>query len=963
MRAALRLSLLGITALGALSSLPTARAEDSDNDIRKACLEILARGPRLIAEDRAGRFQGKVTEQVARCRGGANAVAKRNTPWVDWSNYWATADGASRAEKADSMPFPVPPLLRHLLDRNTRGVDGALMDIEYQRMELIKFNLFDNATFQQYVTGRKNGNDTTEGPILKTWKEMRLPPDHRNFNDVGGSGEQQCKGSLIRFRTVTGICNDIRNPAMGSAGQVFGRNVQFESTYPELGLDQLAKNRHGDRLSLLKPDPQVISRKLFTRVQSNPADCNKGHGTGPDSKCDYKKASFFNVIAAYWIQFMTHDWFTHMQDARNDLTRTTGMGCASERVNNVEQAITEARADQLGCRPTDKMEVALFAEKGAPPKFTYQGKSYMARSPGTSRNMNTAWWDASQIYGYDDNSRRRMRRDPADPAKLELTNQHSGTIGDEQGYLPAFGPACSPGNMGNCDLIRPEWAGQEAVAMPDNWSIGLSFLHTVFVREHNAIVNAVRKLARDSANEDSGLRNRQQPNEPIPYGKISNDELFEIARLIVAAEIAKIHTIEWTTQLLYDEPLNVGMNSNWSGIFKDDGIANEVTKRIVRKLADASNSKLANQFYSALAAGPGIFGAGSDRPYPAGINDGPNHFGAPFNFPEEFISVYRLHPLVPDMIDYRELSNPNKIVQQVPVIDTFRAKATPAMRQGGLSNWALSMGRQRLGLLELNNHPQFLQNLDIRPRIDVTLDVPALDIIRDREHGVPRFNEFRRQIGLRQLTSFDDFIDKTRAPDSDRRKEQEAIAKTLREVYGTHVCDNNKVITSAQTAGTDPVTGKPIPITDCLGQPNGSMVDNVEDVDITVGFLGEPVRPHGYAISETQFQIFILNASRRLFSDRFFTSSFRPEFYTQFGVDWVMNNGPDGTVMEDGEPNGHKQEVLPMKRVLLRAMPELKDELKTVINAFDPWGRDRGQYYTLDWKPRPGAESDPAFGR
>jgi len=47
--------------------------------------------------------------------------------------------------------------------------------------------------------------------------------------------------------------------------------------------------------------------------------------------------------------------------------------------------------------------------------------------------------------------------------------------------------------------------------------------------------------------------------------------------------------------------------------------------------------------------------------------------------------------------------------------------------------------------------------------------------------------------------------------------------------------------------------------------------------------------------------------------------------------------------------------------VLLRVMPELKDELKTVVNAFDPWARDRGRYYTLDWKPRPGAESDPAF--
>ena len=71
------------------------------------------------------------------------------------------------------------------------------------------------------------------------------------------------------------------------------------------------------------------------------------------------------------------------------------------------------------------------------------------------------------------------------------------------------------------------------------------------------------------------------------------------------------------------------------------------------------------------------------------------------------------------------------------------------------------------------------------------------------------------------------------------------------------------------------------------------MVDNVEDLDTVVGYLAETTRPHGFAISETQFVVFILNASRRLFSDRFLTSSFRPEFYTTLGVDWVNNNGPD----------------------------------------------------------------------
>jgi hypothetical protein len=267
------------------------------------------------------------------------------------------------------------------------------------------------------------------------------------------------------------------------------------------------------------------------------------------------------------------------------------------------------------------------------------------------------------------------------------------------------------------------------------------------------------------------------------------------------------------------------------------------------------------------------------------------------------------------------------------------------------------MGRQRLGLLTLQNHPQFLQNLSL-PRLKTAtnkIDVVALDIIRDRERGVPRFNEFRRQYGLRQLRSFDDFVDHRLEKGSPERTEQERLTGLLRDVYGAHRCDASKVITAAQR--NDDGTS----ITDCLGLPDRSMVDNIEDVDTVVGWLSEFTRPHGFAISETQLQVFILNASRRLFSDRFFTSSFRPEFYTHLGVQWVTENGPDGKVIERGRSNGHTLEVSPLKRVLLRNIPELQGELGPVLNAFDPWARDRDTYYSLQWKPRPDARSDPAF--
>jgi hypothetical protein len=501
----------------------------------------------------------------------------------------------------------------------------------------------------------------------------------------------------------------------------------------------------------------------------------------------------------------------------------------------------------------------------------------------------------------------------------------------------------------------------------------LSFFHNLFAREHNIIVDEFREKARKEPNADSGLRNPDRPSQRITYGQLSNDELFEIARLIVAAEIAKIHTIEWTPQLLYDEPLYIGMNANWSGLFVNEVIPLQVTKSIVTALSKSPRAKEANQLYSAFAAGSGIVGRQNSRRLlpdfvpdwlnpdlwslsnPDDVNGGVNHFGSPFNFPEEFVSVYRLHPLAPDILEYREINEPNVVHRKLPVIDTFRGKATAKMREGGLANWALSMGRQRLGLLLLRNQPQFLQNLDLRPRLDSKIDLPALDIIRDRERGIPRFNEFRRQIGLRQLSGFDDFIDRRLPEGSPELSEQRDLVKAIRQVYGQHQCDASKIITTAQR---DP---NGFPINDCLGHPNGSLVDNIEDVDMVVGFLAEATRPHGYAISETQFQIFIINASRRLFSDRFLTSSFRPEFYTQLGMDWIMNNGPTDKQLEVGEPNGHKQDVLPLKRVLLRAIPELEPELKHVINAFDPWARDRGQYYSIEWRARPDAATDQAF--
>ena len=53
-----------------------------------------------------------------------------------------------------------------------------------------------------------------------------------------------------------------------------------------------------------------------------------------------------------------------------------------------------------------------------------------------------------------------------------------------------------------------------------------------------------------------------------------------------------------------------------------------------------------------------------------------------------------------------------------------------------------SFGRAHPGAITLHNYPKHLQNLT---RDDGEhLDLAAVDIFRDRERGVPRYNQFRR---------------------------------------------------------------------------------------------------------------------------------------------------------------------------------------------------------------------------
>lgn len=134
---------------------------------------------------------------------------------------------------------------------------------------------------------------------------------------------------------------------------------------------------------------------------------------------------------------------------------------------------------------------------------------------------------------------------------------------------------------------------------------------------------------------------------------------------------------------------------------------------------------------------------------------------------------------------------------------------------------------------------------------------------------MPRYNEFRRQLGLNPIQSFDDLTG-----DAD-------VRKNLKSVYG-------------------------------------NAPEDVGKLDLLIGTLAEGHRPTGFGFGETMFQIFILNASRRLQADRFYTDSFNEDVYTWEGLRWIDRSD--------------------LKTVILRHHPELADSgLANIKNAFEPW--------------------------
>ncbi|WP_330256130.1 peroxidase [Nocardia sp. NBC_00565] len=462
----------------------------------------------------------------------------------------------------------------------------------------------------------------------------------------------------------------------------------------------------------------------------------------------FQPATTLNLLAAAWIQFEVHDWLSHGEADTEPWT-----------VLLPDRDPWPAPSMTIPRTPT-----VPSPESGGPPTYTTD---------------DTHWWDASQIYGSTAKFAAALRT--GEKGRLEV---------DELGLPP----------------LDVEGLLDLSSAAANAW-VGLALLHSLFMREHNAICERLTRR----------------------YPDMSDQQLYDTARLVNSALIAKIHTIDWTPAIIAHPTTIAAMRANWFGVLGE---------RIARRFGRLSSNEV-------LCGIPG-----------SAIAD----HGIPYSLTEEFVAVYRMHPLIPDTFVVRSLID-DSVLAEHPFPDLEVAHIRERLAETSMDALFYSFGRAHPGALTLHNYPGHLQKL-ARPGHPL-MDLATVDILRVRERGVPRYNEFRRQLRLPPAASFEELTDNP------------GWARELERVYG-----------------------------------------DVERVDLMVGLYAEP-KPPGFGFSDTAFRVFVLMASRRLSGDRFFTTDFRPEIYTEAGMAWVRDNT--------------------MRSVLLRHFPTLAPALDGVTNPFAPW--------------------------
>lgn len=379
----------------------------------------------------------------------------------------------------------------------------------------------------------------------------------------------------------------------------------------------------------------------------------------------------------------------------------------------------------------------------------------------------------------------------------------------------------------DADLRLPEdpnKPGIDKVGFNNNYNPLLSFLHWLFVQEHNAIAEHYAYFHADWDDE----------------------QLFQMARKVNVAQIARIHTIQWTEDLLQHPTLQLGMHADWYGFL------GQKVKMYLMRLAH--RNRFVNWLLKPFRANDMFWGMPGSRW---------EHHDGPFQVPKHFRMVYRLHEMV---LGEHEIVEPgtDRLLDRIQLLDFVHHNTRPVVAKYGYETLAWSFVRKSCGALTLHNFPRALTQFE-NQQDGVLTDLAERDIFRERTDGTGTYNEFRLSVGEPPVESFMELTG--------------GDAEMARELEQKYEGDVNKV-------------------------------------DAGIGILVEP-KPAGFALGFCQFYQFVLNAPRRVKSNRHLTEGFTYKEYGE-GLDWVEHGGG-------------------MLGAMSRHLPGIRPQMEGVLRAFAPW--------------------------
>ncbi|XP_022784016.1 alpha-dioxygenase 2-like [Stylophora pistillata] len=333
--------------------------------------------------------------------------------------------------------------------------------------------------------------------------------------------------------------------------------------------------------------------------------------------------------------------------------------------------------------------------------------------------------------------------------------------------------------------------GIDITGFSQNWWIGLSLLHNIFSLEHNSICDMLK----------------------LHYPNWDDQKLYDTARLINVAGLQKIHTVEWTPAVLNSSALRNGVYLNF-------------------------DLPLEKEIYDWMADHKISVSASADILKPL-VGQPSEYHGVPFSLTEEFVAVYRMHPFLPDDLYLRNASNGQRTGKSYSLPEYSFAGARKIIKESSMDDIVFTFGVEHPGALRLHNYPKHLMNLKLpnHQQDGETIDLATVDILRDRERGIPRYNEFRRLTNLAPAETFEKLT---------RNKQHQVL---LKELYD----------------------------------------GDIEKVDLLIGCLAEDPLPDGWGFGETAFNIFLTMASRRVQVDRFMTDNYNDETYSPEGLKWIKD--------------------------------------------------------------------------